>query len=424
MKKYGICFLSVLSLFLSQQSFSMEVSGSVIEHPRFGILEPLSQEDFRRMSQEGNLEFRFYGVPHWTIILNEDDSFRKQYNENTKPPVKYDQLYQACLESALKKDTSSLAHLGILYYYEMGVRQDREEALELFREAADQGHAFSQYNTGVLLLSSHQDKSFELFEKAVAQGDKRAQYNLGLMCLGGYGCEINWPRAFKILSSLSFVDAKLYTALMSLIGLGTTQESSKAFKVLYQHSFHSVAGQILFQIYLKNHEKNLKAKVELAHFYLEGKGCPMNVLESTRLFEEAAAQGHANSYFQAAILYRKGDSSVPKDSQKALEFLKKGASLGDKECLFTLGKIYEGRNPGEIVNPNPRLATEFYYQAALRDKKDQEEKDIQSSPKFSDTIASLFQEGTLWCQDAARSMQWGFFEENYQEDSESDDERA
>ena len=79
-----------------------------------------------------------------------------------------------------------------MYKNGLGVPRDYFEAVRLYRLAADQGIARSQYMLGVMYkngLGVPQDyfEAVRLYRLAADQGDEGAQANLGYMYLNGYG---------------------------------------------------------------------------------------------------------------------------------------------------------------------------------------------------------------------------------------------
>lgn len=73
-----------------------------------------------------------------------------------------------------------------------GMVQDYEEALELFKEAAELNHAESQYMLGSMYengewVAQDKKKAVEFYQKAAEQGHAKAQYNLSVMYEKGQG---------------------------------------------------------------------------------------------------------------------------------------------------------------------------------------------------------------------------------------------
>ncbi len=77
-------------------------------------------------------------------------------------------------------DSEGQSILGFLYFQGEGVAKDKARALELWREAADQGDVYSQFTLGKCLMTGDgtaQDKEggIQLVRMAAAQGSKKAQ---------------------------------------------------------------------------------------------------------------------------------------------------------------------------------------------------------------------------------------------------------
>ena len=82
----------------------------------------------------------------------------------------------------------------------MGVGKDFEEAAAWFRRAAEQGHAISQYNLGVMNKNGFgvaQDvaEAAQWMRRAARQGNAGAQYILGAMYSTGQGVDEDPVRA-------------------------------------------------------------------------------------------------------------------------------------------------------------------------------------------------------------------------------------
>jgi TPR repeat protein len=79
-----------------------------------------------------------------------------------------------------------------MYENGQGIKQDFKEAAKWFRQAADQGDSWAQYNLGVMYLHGQgvkqdPEESIKLFRKAAEQGHANAQHNLN--ALTGMGNE-------------------------------------------------------------------------------------------------------------------------------------------------------------------------------------------------------------------------------------------
>jgi hypothetical protein len=76
--------------------------------------------------------------------------------------------------------TDETRKTGLKYYTGDGVKQDYQEALRLFRKAADQGDASAQYNVGLMYddgtgIAQNHAEALKWYKKAADQGDTDAQ---------------------------------------------------------------------------------------------------------------------------------------------------------------------------------------------------------------------------------------------------------
>lgn len=87
---------------------------------------------------------------------------------------------------------NSCYNIGIMYYKGEGVKQDRREAVQWFRKAADLGDMNAQFTMGMLYdkgedLALDQGEAYRWYRKAAEQGHRQAQFNIGYMYTMGEG---------------------------------------------------------------------------------------------------------------------------------------------------------------------------------------------------------------------------------------------
>lgn len=85
-------------------------------------------------------------------------------------------------------------NLGLMYEQGIGVSQDEREAVVWYEKAALQGHSYAQFNLAVLYENGRgTDVNFaeahQWYRKAAVQGDGLAVGNLGMLYLRGQGME-------------------------------------------------------------------------------------------------------------------------------------------------------------------------------------------------------------------------------------------
>jgi len=89
-----------------------------------------------------------------------------------------------------------------MYENGQGVKQDHAEAVRWYRKAAEQGHAVSQYNLGVMYANGQgvkQDhaEAVRWYRKAAEQGHTGGQCNLGGMYENGQGVKQDHAEAVR-----------------------------------------------------------------------------------------------------------------------------------------------------------------------------------------------------------------------------------
>ncbi len=99
---------------------------------------------------------------------------------------------QLIREAANDGDADAQLFIGDMYRDGEGIPQDDAEAVKWYRKAAEQGHALAQYNLGVMYFDGNggQEDDAEAvrwYRKAAEQGHALAQFNLGNMYRKGTG---------------------------------------------------------------------------------------------------------------------------------------------------------------------------------------------------------------------------------------------
>ena len=118
-------------------------------------------------------------------------------------------------------DPKVLLILAVKYQEGDGVDKDFGKAVELYREAADAGHAGAQWALGDILFHGRNGTPEDIqeaiiwFEKAAAQDQMDATLLLGLLMRKGRGLPKNLPRAAEFLKKVP----TLYSAAAFLLFL-------------------------------------------------------------------------------------------------------------------------------------------------------------------------------------------------------------
>lgn len=123
-------------------------------------------------------------------------------------------------------------------------------------------------------------------------------------------------------------------------GLGEEQDYKKAVEW-----FQKAADQ--------GHEN---ATYELAYMYEHGEGVPFNDNKAAELYISIAEKGHKEAIMTLANKY------FHSNRDKAIEWWRKGASLGYGDAMYYLGMVYEG---GYGVDQDYKIAEEWYDKAKM-----------------------------------------------------------
>ena len=113
---------------------------------------------------------------------------------------------------------------------------DYTTALQEWKPLAEQGHATSQYNLGVIYdkgkgVSQNHSEAYKWYRKAAEQGDANAQLNLGSMYRKGEGVLQDYSKAFKWNNKAAeqgHSGAQINLGVMYIKGEGVLQDNVKA----------------------------------------------------------------------------------------------------------------------------------------------------------------------------------------------------
>jgi len=241
-----------------------------------------------------------------------------------------------------QRDPAILNILGTRYEKGDGVPKNLGKAAELYKKAADQGHADAQCNLALLYQNGEgvrKDlrKAVELFQKAAALGYARGQFDVGLLYYAGEGVPKDLAAAAQL--------------------------------------FQKAADQ-----------EYAPAQSNLALLYLDGEGVPKDLAKAVELLQKAADQGEAQAQYNLGLLYQNGEG-VPKDLAKAVELFQKAANQGFEQASIRLGLLANEAQVESLRNFELAFIDEFAvsgkpYNAAAFDAKVNE-----GNAKFQKAIA-------------------------------------
>lgn len=188
-----------------------------------------------------------------------------------------------------------------------------EEALALFRQAAELGSAHGQYGLGRChefgrATPPDAPESVRWYRLAADQGHVRGQFDLAYAYDKGNGVEVDLKEAVKW--------------------------------------YAAAAAQ--------GHDN---AQYYLGLCHLQGRGMPVNAAEAARWLRaaaEAEAAKHARAQYEWGRLLQQGYAGAPANASEAVRWFTKAANLGHRDAQFALAQCYEtgtgtGQNRAEAL---------------------------------------------------------------------------
>jgi hypothetical protein len=141
-------------------------------------------------------------------------------------------------------------NLGTCYSHGTGVHPDHAEAVRLYRLAADQGYAKSQYSLGVCYekgtgVDQDHTEAVRLYRLAANQGLSVAQYNLGVLYEDGKGVDpdpAEAVRLYHLAADQGYISAQINLGAHYQYGVGVNQDGVEAVRWYRLAADHGDAG--------------------------------------------------------------------------------------------------------------------------------------------------------------------------------------
>jgi TPR repeat protein/CHAT domain-containing protein len=225
--------------------------------------------------------------------------------------------------------------LGIIYYSGLaGQNRNYEEAIKLFRRAAERNDALAQNNLGVMYehgigIKRDYAEAIKWYRKAAEHNISVAQTNLGLIYENGRGVIQDYAEAvkwYRLGAKQNYALAQANLGWMYENGRGVTQNDAEAVKWyrLAAEQNHASAQNNLGVMYEKGHgvkqddveavkwyhmaaeQNNARAQNNLGWMYATGRGITQNYIEAVKLYCLSAEQNYAQAQTNLGSMYYDG----------------------------------------------------------------------------------------------------------------------
>ena len=260
------------------------------------------------------------------------------------------------IKDAQSGDVKSINQLALAYMQGIGRMVDLPKAFSLYKQTADLGDAEGLYWVGVFYGTGHvvsQDYAISTmyFQKSAEKGYQEAIYWLGKYKMHGFGCKTNWKEAlkyFKTAADNGSAEAANEVGYIYDRGEhGIKKDDNEAFKWFLKAAKlnHIESIRYVIRAYHEGlvndkNQENYKYWIEKAFELDDPKICLQvgyflyeggNYESAFPLLEAASEAGHITANYSLAFMLVHG-YGVKADEERAIEYLRQGALLGDKTC--------------------------------------------------------------------------------------------
>ena len=200
-------------------------------------------------------------------------------------------------------------------------------------EAADAGQARTQYALGKIYrdgqgVEKDVQKAVELFTLAAMQGNSFAAFALGKMYLSDDpALSRNVAAALKWITNAAEHGNQFAQYYLGKLLLKGTDDISQ--------DTNSALRWLLASV----EQGNVHAEYALAMAYLKGESVPKDSLKAMELLKRASSREHQFAQYQLGKLLLQGED-VPKDVVAAVHWLTASAMHGNQYAQYALGKLY------------------------------------------------------------------------------------
>jgi TPR repeat protein len=221
--------------------------------------------------------------------------------------------------------------LGMYYFNDDSVPQNKQEAVRWFRKAAKQNFSAAEYQLGMCYFNGigvprNEVMAVRWFRRAADQDYPKAQASLGACYMNGSGIgkddkeAVSWFRKAALKNN---PEALYNLGVCYVYGDGVDKDESKGLDYYHQAAKRGFAG----------------AQYVLGDRYARGDGVGKDEKETVKWYHAAALQEHGEARYYLGICYRIG-FGVVKNRDEAIKWNQKSADQGNPLAQYKLGVSY------------------------------------------------------------------------------------
>lgn len=235
--------------------------------------------------------------------------------------------------SAKLGDAYGELQFGKSYLYGRGIQKNISEAIRWLRKSADNGEGEAWRWLGELYyededVTANYAVARTCYRKGAEQNDALSQYSLGLMLLNGEGGEVLLDEALLYLEQAGKQDIAPACRELAALYLNGQQVAQDLSQVKYWATKGADLDDTACLRIVGRYYFNLSDEED------------RNTLEGLNFLTRAAEKGDALSCRLLMIIYEQG-KAIPQDLAAADHWRRKGAEVGDQQCLFDLTEQLE-----------------------------------------------------------------------------------
>gem|GEM_PF-683472 len=255
---------------------------------------------------------------------------------------------QALEERGAAGDHRALTHLALMHFHGRGGEEGRQEAIQLYRRAADAGDPWGMVSLGRIhatgeLLPEDDQEAVRLYRRAADAGSVRAIVQLANALFHGHGIERDLEKY------VSLIDQAIALGSAHAMGIRGNDHDETGLDELgadvAAFSFSRDEAEA-FRWYWRSAQTYPDALEIVGTYYREGRGVPRDEQAAFRWTLRAAESGFAQAQRDVGIAFSTG-AGVEPDDVEALRWWRMAAAQGDALAQRNVGWSYRmGRGVG------------------------------------------------------------------------------